>query len=109
MLKLTSEEAKGMNPKKIIEVETCAPLIHSFCEEIDVKLIIDIGAGFGYLSKTLARYYGYDVIGLENREAIVKSSEKKLPKGSFHSVCLNITEDTCIDDIENVYFYLEYR
>lgn len=76
---MSAEESTGMNPKKKLEVEICAPLIHKLCDKYnkshpniseddsnEIKLIIDIGAGLGYLSRILARKYGYKVIGLEN-------------------------------------------
>lgn len=119
---MSAEESTGMNPKKKLEVEICAPLIHKLCDKYnkshpniseddsnEIKLIIDIGAGLGYLSRILARKYGYKVIGLENREDVVSKSNKNNEKnikfvkeGSFHSYCLNLTSETTCNDIEEI-------
>eukprot|EP00842_Homolaphlyctis_polyrhiza_P000813 jgi/Hompol1/1732/HPOL_005701-RA len=56
----------GMSPKKRIEVQSLACVIHSLATQHNTNSIIDMGAGQGYLDASLAYMYGHTVIGVDD-------------------------------------------
>uniref|UniRef100_A0A6B2L574 Methyltransferase domain-containing protein n=1 Tax=Arcella intermedia TaxID=1963864 RepID=A0A6B2L574_9EUKA len=44
---------------------------------MNVKLIVDVGAGKGYITQTLEHYYGMEVIGLEGQESRTHGASKR--------------------------------
>lgn len=55
----------GLSPKKRHEVERLAPLVHDAACLSGADIILDIGAGLGYLSAVLAFHYGHTVVCVE--------------------------------------------
>ncbi|XP_064596483.1 methyltransferase-like protein 25B isoform X2 [Liolophura sinensis] len=64
-VEIPCELKKGMNPKKQHEVSLMAAVLHQLMEEASVSVVVDIGAGLGYLGQVLQQRYGYRVISLE--------------------------------------------
>jgi len=58
----------GMNDKKTHEVEILSMLIKHVAEATDMTSIIDLGAGQGYLSRTLALQHGMHVLAVDADE-----------------------------------------
>ncbi|KAI9363958.1 methyltransferase domain-containing protein [Zopfochytrium polystomum] len=55
-----------MSPKKQLEVQVLAGLVHSVAEEFGIDLVMDLGAGQGYLDSVLCYQYGKIVIGVDD-------------------------------------------
>ncbi|KAJ2453341.1 hypothetical protein EV183_002296 [Coemansia sp. RSA 2336] len=51
---------EGMNPKKRVEVQLLSRLVNTVAKESGCSLVVDVGAGQGYLSRVLA-YSSYDL------------------------------------------------
>eukprot|EP01124_Arcella_intermedia_P020404 TRINITY_DN2787_c0_g2_i1.p1 TRINITY_DN2787_c0_g2~~TRINITY_DN2787_c0_g2_i1.p1 ORF type:complete len:627 (-),score=117.33 TRINITY_DN2787_c0_g2_i1:575-2416(-) len=67
----------GMNEKKIHEVEELASIVGELNKTSNVKLIVDVGAGKGYITQTLEHYFGMEVIGLEGQESRTHGASKR--------------------------------
>ncbi|TGZ80611.1 hypothetical protein EX30DRAFT_332139 [Ascodesmis nigricans] len=60
----------GMKPKKVHEVEHFAAFVDDLVHSIPdppISQILDYGSGQAYLSRTLAKKYSHNVLGLESR------------------------------------------
>ncbi|KAI8058590.1 methyltransferase domain-containing protein [Syncephalis plumigaleata] len=55
----------GMNPKKVHEVERLAWIIAELAKAKEIKQIVDLGSGQGYLSRSLAYQYGLNVLAVD--------------------------------------------
>ncbi|BFZ59912.1 hypothetical protein YB2330_000934 [Saitoella coloradoensis] len=58
--------AVGMKPKKKHEVEYLSAIVAELAEGMNIKNVIDLGAGQGYLSRTLANNYGLNVLAIDS-------------------------------------------
>jgi hypothetical protein len=54
----------GLSPKKLHEVEVMSRMVNENCAMMDSPVIVDFGAGQGYLSARLA-YFGYRVLAVD--------------------------------------------
>ncbi|GAO52323.1 hypothetical protein G7K_6402-t1 [Saitoella complicata NRRL Y-17804] len=57
-----------MKPKKKHEVEYLSAIVAELAEGMNIKNVIDLGAGQGYLSRTLANNYGLNVLAIDSNE-----------------------------------------
>ncbi|KAJ1969281.1 hypothetical protein IWQ62_000719 [Dispira parvispora] len=67
----------GMNPKKAVEVQHLAYIIASLNKSQGIKLVADIGAGQGYLSRTLAYQYGQTTIAMDSDQLQTCGAERQ--------------------------------
>ncbi|XP_011641098.1 protein RRNAD1-like [Pogonomyrmex barbatus] len=84
-----------------------AHLVDIQCKQHDIRTIIDLGAGLGYVCQMLHYLYSYQVLGLEkNKENISKAfiRQKKLYPDSLHKVKYILYDVTCdsTDVIESI-------
>ncbi|KAF9433824.1 Methyltransferase-like protein 25 [Entomortierella beljakovae] len=56
----------GMTPKKLHEVEILSGLIASYAKDHNIRSVIDLGAGQGYLSRVLAFQHQLCVLGVDS-------------------------------------------
>ncbi|XP_059352197.1 methyltransferase-like protein 25B isoform X2 [Daphnia carinata] len=103
---------KKVNPKKIHEVVNFSLLIGEKCAEKDIKHVVDIGAGLGYLDKELSDRCDLHVLGLERDAYRVLAASQRATVDTPENVpnrCRAIfkelvvkSEDTLEDQIESV-------
>ncbi|XP_048265902.1 probable methyltransferase-like protein 25, partial [Bombus terrestris] len=67
----------GLNCKKQHEIMHLAYLVHMQCAPLNIKVIIDLGAGLGYICQLLYHLYGYKVLGLEKSQANIDNARKR--------------------------------
>ncbi|KAG7210689.1 hypothetical protein KM043_012192 [Ampulex compressa] len=78
--KLPTNFTIGLSNKKQHEILQLAGLVHSQCEPLGVGVIVDVGAGLGYVCQILHHLYGYQVLGLERSEANVNRARDRQKK-----------------------------
>ncbi|PWW71828.1 hypothetical protein C7212DRAFT_287378 [Tuber magnatum] len=76
----------GMRPKKIHEVENFSALVDDLVSDVSARdkptggegitHILDFGSGQAYLSRTLAKKYGHNVVGVESRPANIEGAKE---------------------------------
>ncbi|RPB03878.1 hypothetical protein L873DRAFT_1833550 [Choiromyces venosus 120613-1] len=78
----------GMRPKKIHEVENFSAFVDDLVSDINARKassggegrgithILDFGSGQAYLSRTLAKKYGHNVVGIESRLENIEGAEE---------------------------------
>ncbi|KAG0133785.1 hypothetical protein HOY82DRAFT_555610 [Tuber indicum] len=76
----------GMRPKKIHEVENFSAFVDDLVSNINARdkpiggegitHILDFGSGQAYLSRTLAKKYGHNVVGIESRPANIEGAKE---------------------------------
>ncbi|GLV44671.1 uncharacterized protein CBL_20582 [Carabus blaptoides fortunei] len=76
-LNLPQDFFKGLSVKKRHEIIRLAPVIHTKCSEHNISVIIDIGAGLGYLPQLLFEKYGYNVLAIEADATKVETAIKR--------------------------------
>ncbi|KAJ1512107.1 hypothetical protein HMI54_007400 [Coelomomyces lativittatus] len=90
----------GMTPKKAYEVPCLASFIKKWCGLYNVKHLVDLGAGQGYLSSVLAYQHDFHVIGVDNDPVQIQGAQKRLKRiqksklptqGSIHFVQKHVT------------------
>ncbi|XP_076633206.1 methyltransferase-like protein 25B isoform X2 [Colletes latitarsis] len=92
----------GLNDKKQHEIMHLAHLVHKQCAPHDINVIIDFGAGLGYVCQLLYHLYGYKVLGLEKNQANVNKArdrQVKMYPDSLEYVKYNCCDLTC-DSVE---------
>ncbi|PBC25399.1 hypothetical protein APICC_09447 [Apis cerana cerana] len=85
----------GLNLKKQHEIMHLAYLVHMQCTSQNVKTIIDLGAGLGYICQLLYYLYGYKVLGLEKSQANVNNARSRQIK--MYSDSLAYVKYNCCD------------
>ncbi|KAJ1991111.1 hypothetical protein H4R33_001481 [Dimargaris cristalligena] len=70
----------GMNPKKVVEVEHLAYFISQLARREEVGLIADLGAGQGYLSRTLVYQYDHPVLAIDSNQIQTCGAERQLQR-----------------------------
>ncbi|XP_043527491.1 protein RRNAD1-like [Frieseomelitta varia] len=88
----------GLNCKKQHEIMHLAHLIHLQCAPQNIKIIIDLGAGLGYICQLLYHLYGYKVLGLEKNQVNINNARKRQFKrypDSLTHVKYNYCDLTC--------------
>ncbi|XP_034194968.1 methyltransferase-like protein 25B isoform X3 [Osmia lignaria lignaria] len=87
----------GLSCKKQHEIMNLAHLIHMQCTSQNIKVIVDLGAGLGYICQLLHNLYGYKVLGLEKNQAIINNAQDRQAKMYPNSLahvrysCCNLT------------------
>ncbi|XP_066596315.1 methyltransferase-like protein 25B [Prorops nasuta] len=71
---------RGLSGKKKHEIMHLSHLINEQCKNENIHLIIDFGAGLGYVCQLLHYLYGYKVLGLEANEQNVKTARIRQTK-----------------------------
>lgn len=66
--RLSLSDARGLKPKKIAEIELFAALVARECAALGCERVVDVGAGQGFLARTLASVWGLHVVALEGDE-----------------------------------------
>ncbi|RKP39289.1 methyltransferase domain-containing protein [Dimargaris cristalligena] len=69
-----------MNPKKVVEVEHLAYFISQLARREEVGLIADLGAGQGYLSRTLVYQYDHPVLAIDSNQIQTCGAERQLQR-----------------------------
>ncbi|XP_074661532.1 putative methyltransferase-like protein 25 [Tubulanus polymorphus] len=77
----------GMTAKKIHEVDNMAAFVDEFSRQGACNIVVDAGAGMGYLDKLLNSKYGHDVLGLESKHQFTHGAKIKLQKRGFDCDC----------------------
>ncbi|KAF8505337.1 methyltransferase domain-containing protein [Hysterangium stoloniferum] len=76
----TSSTLRGMSPKKsheVLQMSKCLEYVLSQ-SAVDIKHVVDIGAGQGYLSRALSRQpFSMDVLALDFSEIQTKGAERR--------------------------------
>ncbi|XP_078038149.1 methyltransferase-like protein 25B isoform X2 [Augochlora pura] len=80
LTKLPKEFQLGLNNKKQHEIVHMAHLVHMQCAPLKIKVIVDLGAGLGYVCQLLYRLYGYKVLGLEKNQETVNNAKRRQAK-----------------------------
>ncbi|GMH17529.1 hypothetical protein Nepgr_019370 [Nepenthes gracilis] len=57
--------AQGMNPKKKHEVEVLAAVVSSIARKVAAHVVVDVGAGQGYLAQVLSFQYQLAVVAID--------------------------------------------
>ncbi|CUS07598.1 unnamed protein product [Tuber aestivum] len=76
----------GMRPKKIHEVENFSAFVDDLVSNVNARdkptggegitHILDFGSGQAYLSRTLAKKYGHNVVGIESRPGNIEGAKE---------------------------------
>ncbi|KAF5274828.1 hypothetical protein FQR65_LT00411 [Abscondita terminalis] len=66
-----------LSVKKAHEIVRLAVVIHDLCQKHDISVIIDVGAGLGYLSYLLYEKYNYKILAIEGSEETYQLALKK--------------------------------
>ncbi|XP_031204664.1 methyltransferase-like protein 25 isoform X2 [Mastomys coucha] len=83
----TDENVKAiefMNTKKSHEVQAMSELICSIADYCDLKQIIDVGSGKGYLSSFLSLKYGLNVYGIDSSNTNTHGAKERNRKLKKH-------------------------
>nr|XP_031845613.1 methyltransferase-like protein 25 isoform X2 [Nomia melanderi] len=78
--KLPKKFQIGLNDKKQHEIIHMAHLVHMQCAPLKIKIIVDFGAGLGYVCQLLYHLYGYQVLGLERSQENVNNAKNRQAK-----------------------------
>jgi len=81
---LSNMQKRGINLKKEHEIVNFANFIEHRCLESDIKNILDIGSGLGYLGEELTRK-GFKVLGVEGSEGHSERAEKRKDGNKSHN------------------------
>ncbi|XP_011701899.1 PREDICTED: methyltransferase-like protein 25 [Wasmannia auropunctata] len=97
----------GLSQKKQHEIMHLAHLVDAQCKRHDIRTIIDLGAGLGYVCQMLHYLYDYRVLGLERDKKNVGRAftrQKKLHPDSLAKVKYMHCDVTCdsADAIETI-------
>ncbi|CAL7948465.1 unnamed protein product [Xylocopa violacea] len=97
----------GLSCKKQHEIIHLAHLVHVQCTSQNIKIIVDLGAGLGYVCQLLYHLYGYQVLGLEKNQANVNNARNrqiKLYPDSLAHVKYNCCDLACnsVEIIETI-------
>ncbi|XP_011861448.1 PREDICTED: methyltransferase-like protein 25 [Vollenhovia emeryi] len=97
----------GLNTKKQHEIMHLAHLVGVQCERHDIRTIVDLGAGLGYVCQMLHYLHGYRVLGLERDKGNISRAlarQKKLYPDSLTKVKYVHCDVTCdsADAIESI-------
>ncbi|KZC11559.1 PREDICTED: methyltransferase-like protein 25 [Dufourea novaeangliae] len=107
LTKLPKKFQIGLNDKKQHEISQLANLVHMQCAPRNIKIIVDFGAGLGYVCQLLYHLYGYRVLGLEKNHANVNNArtrQSKLYPDSLTHVkynCCDLTYNS-VETIETI-------
>ncbi|XP_014667521.1 PREDICTED: uncharacterized protein LOC106809081 isoform X4 [Priapulus caudatus] len=96
---LGTEEKRGMTPKKVHEVEWMSSLVADVCLKTQCDVVVDIGAGLGYLSRVLSSIHGLRVICIESDGSRTLGAERRANRHSPTSKPQCITQQLTSDDI----------
>ncbi|RKP26842.1 methyltransferase domain-containing protein, partial [Syncephalis pseudoplumigaleata] len=88
----------GMNPKKIHEVERLAWMIAQLARSREIRQIVDLGSGQGYLSRSLAYQYGLDVLAMDADNVQTCGAQRYQAQAERHGIHSN-TADASDDAI----------
>ncbi|XP_017789596.1 PREDICTED: protein RRNAD1-like [Habropoda laboriosa] len=103
----------GLSLKKQHEIIHLTHLIHTQCAPQNIKIIVDLGTGLGYICQLLFHLYGYQVLGLEKNQAIVNNARNRQLKMYPDSLayvkynCCDLTHNS-VETIETI-LYNEFR
>ncbi|NXA37851.1 MET25 protein, partial [Eudromia elegans] len=73
-----------MNNKKSHEVQVMSELIDSIANYYDIKQVIDIGSGKGYLSSFLSMHYNFKVYGIDSSNTNTHGAHERNRKLKKH-------------------------
>uniref|UniRef100_A0A0C9RSV0 Rrnad1_1 protein n=1 Tax=Fopius arisanus TaxID=64838 RepID=A0A0C9RSV0_9HYME len=100
MEKIPKELIRGLSEKKQHEALLLGQLTHEISEEEGLELIVDLGAGLGYVCQLLHHLFNYKVLGLESNPRIVATANNRrntlypLSRSSVNYSCLRVSEDS---------------
>ncbi|XP_012273858.1 methyltransferase-like protein 25 [Orussus abietinus] len=106
-IELSKQCFRGLSPKKWHEICHLTQLVHEQCSLQGIDVIVDLGAGLGYICQLLHELYGYRVLGLEasprNTESAKGRQEKYHPlsRNAVKFVCCKVNENS-IEIIESL-------
>ena len=96
-------KVKDLPNKKTHEISRMANLVADVCDKVNVRNVIDVGAGKGYLSTFLSAEYGLDVTAIDCVTKNLEQIENRcrlMNKYYFHRV--NQEEGTKIENKRNI-------
>jgi hypothetical protein len=109
---LPPEMHRGMSAKKVQEVSVLAKVVAEAAARANVKTVVDIGSGHGFLSRTISHVFGLRVVGIDcsafhSASAATKAAklERHVPEENrqmLDFVTCRIERDTAKADIERI-------
>lgn len=102
---LSGRIVRGMKPKKRHEVERMVAFVGQLCGEREIRHVVDVGAGLGYVGQALSCQFGLKVLGLESVETrchAANQRQEKLLSGSGIATRMDTINFTMSDSQENV-------
>ncbi|KAL1462807.1 hypothetical protein WDU94_014614 [Cyamophila willieti] len=100
-VKLPGALQRGVGKKKMHEISILSSLINEKCNEKNIKCLVDIGSGVGYLDEILVYHYDFNVIGLECDQSKIDGALTRIEKqntknkveykGKLKYICTYIT------------------
>uniref|UniRef100_A0A8D8ZSV9 Methyltransferase-like protein 25 n=1 Tax=Cacopsylla melanoneura TaxID=428564 RepID=A0A8D8ZSV9_9HEMI len=79
-IKLSGALQRGVGKKKMHEISILSSLINEKCAENNIKCLVDIGSGVGYLDEILVHNYNFNVIGLECDQSKIDGALTRIEK-----------------------------
>jgi hypothetical protein len=122
--KLDNEITVGMDPKKRLEVKEFSGFIDKIAKSNQITLIVDLGAGQGYLDQCLSYQYNYIVVAVDDslsqtnaakrhNSQIQKSSKYKSKQCKLYHIheSINIGDDLneMIQKIPNIPYQMNSK
>ncbi|XP_062510529.1 probable methyltransferase-like protein 25 [Corticium candelabrum] len=74
---LSEKIKRGMKAKKVHEVERMVSFVGALCREKEIKHVVDVGSGLGYLGQALSSQFGLKVLGLESVETRCRAASRR--------------------------------
>lgn len=94
--------SKGLNRKKLHEVDRLSKLIFKVSDENDIDVVIDLGSGLGYLTHEIAMKY--PIIGIESEESRNDAALRRtFTRNRMFKTKTNISLVTSIANSENLH------
>ncbi|KAI5854436.1 methyltransferase domain-containing protein [Tricharina praecox] len=103
----------GMKPKKIHEVENFAAYLDDLVRDVEtdtdageyaISHVIDYGSGQAYLSRTVAKKYGHNVVGIESRTVNIDGAKSldtlydRIVQRKLKKQAHECADGECVDD-----------
>ncbi|CAD5123316.1 DgyrCDS11674 [Dimorphilus gyrociliatus] len=97
------EMRRNISAKKLHEISNMATVVSSLYNKNDCDLVIDIGAGLGYVSELLSKVYNIPVVTLEGNESHAEKAAKKLESSKIKVYTLRIDDSQLVrEKLKNI-------
>lgn len=98
LTEIPREMKKNLSPKKSHEISNMASVVSTLYKKNNCDLVIDIGAGLGYVSELLSRVYNIPVVTLEGNESHAERAAKKLESSKIKVYTLIIDDSELVKE-----------